>query len=167
MRALFTASLVMLCGMAEPALAQTAKLLQKYSGWSAYVTEGGGSKVCFVVAQPTEKKPKNVKRDPAYFYVSSWPGDGVKNEISVKIGYPFKAGATVTATVAGQKFTLFTKEEGAFIEKADVESKMVQALGKGGGMTIQGRSQRGTVTIDEYSLDGAKDALDRITQECP
>lgn len=153
--------------MAEPAAAQTAKFLQKFSDWSAYVSEGAGSKVCFVVSQPQAKKPKNVKRDPAYFYVSSWPGDGVKNEISVKIGYPFRAGSTATITIGGEKFTLFTKEEGAFVEKSDVESKLLAALGKGGEMSVQGRSQRGTVTTDEYSLTGAKEALDRIAQECP
>jgi hypothetical protein len=148
-----------------PALAEHAKLLQKYSDWSAYSTSGG-PKVCFAVTQPKDQKPKNVKRDPAYFYVSAWPADQVSNEISVKMGYPFKPGAMATLTVGSQKFELFTKDEGAFVEKTETENELVQALRKGSSMKIDAKSARGTPTSDTYSLSGVSDALDRIAKEC-
>lgn len=166
MRALFTASLCGCCLAAGPALADSAKLLQKFSDWSAYVSEGSASKVCFAASEPKDQKPKGAKRDAAYVYVSSWPGEGVKNEVSFKFGYPFKPGGAATVTAGGQKFTLFSKDESAFVEKPDVEAKLIEAMGGGGKMTVQGKSQRGTVTTDEYSLEGAKQALDRASQEC-
>jgi len=148
-----------------PALAENAKLLQKYSDWSAY-SASGGPKVCFAVTQPKDQKPKNVKRDPVYFYVSAWPADQVSNEISVKMGYPFKPGAMATLTVGSQKFQLFTKDEGAFVEKTETENELVQALRKGSSMKIDAKSARGTPTSDTYSLSGVSDALDRIAKEC-
>jgi hypothetical protein len=148
-----------------PALADNPTLLQKFSDWSAYGASGS-PKVCFALTQPKEMKPKNVKRDPVYFYVSAWPGDQVTNEISVKMGYPFSPGATATLTIGTQKFELFTKDEGAFIEKPETEKELVEALRKGSSMKIDAKSARGTPTSDTYSLNGVSDALDRIAKEC-
>jgi invasion protein IalB len=147
------------------ALAQTATLLEKTKDWSAYAATGT-PKVCFAVSQPKAMTPKAVKRGPIFFYVSNWPADKVATEVSVKMGYPFKPGATVKVTVGGEKFDLFTKEEGAFVEKSDLESKLVEAMKKGGKMKVEGTSIRGTATSDDYSLDGFAEALDRAAKEC-
>jgi len=151
--------------IATPVLAQEVKLLQKYNDWAAYTSEGS-PKVCFAVSQPRDSSPKNVRRGPIYFYVSHYPGDKIAGEISVKMGYPFAPGAKVTLTIGSDKFELFTKDEGAFVEKTEDEAKLVGALKAGSSMTIQGRSARGTNTSDNYSLSGTTDALDRIAKEC-
>jgi hypothetical protein len=148
----------------SPAFAQTATLLEKFKDWSAYTN--ATPKVCFAVAQPKTSNPPKVKRGPIFFYISRWPADHVDGEISVKMGYPFKEGAKVTLTAGGEKFELFTKEEGAFVEKPDQEAKLVEALKKGGKMKIEGTSMKGTKTSDEYSLDGAAEALERMAKEC-
>ena len=98
--------------------------------------------------------PKKIKRGPVYFYISRWPADGVTNEVSVKMGYPFGEGAKATLTVGTAKFDLFTKEEGAFVEKTDTETSLIEAMKKGSTMKIDGKSARGTATSDVYSLDG-------------
>jgi invasion protein IalB len=151
--------------IATPVLAQEVKLLQKYNDWAAYTSEGS-PKVCFAVSQPRDSSPKNVRRGPIYFYVSHYPGDKIAGEISVKMGYPFAPGAKVTLTIGSDKFELFTKDEGAFVEKTEDEAKLVGALKAGSSMTIQGRSARGTNTSDNYSLSGTTDALERIAKEC-
>ncbi len=163
-RAVRAASLVVVLSC-TPAFAENPSLLQKYGDWSAYGT-ASNPKVCFAVAQPKDISPKNVKRGPIYFYVSAWPDDKVANEVSVKMGYPFKPGATVTVNVGSDKFELFTKEEGAFVEKPETETALIEAMRKAPNMTVDGVSARGTKTSDTYSLSGAGDALDRIAKEC-
>ncbi len=150
---------------AAPAFAQEVKLLQKYNEWSAYTAESSG-KVCFAVAQPKDSTPKNVRRGPIYFYVSHYPTDKVSGEISLKMGYPFAPGGKVTVTIGNEKFELFTKDEGAFVETPADESKLIEAMKAGSSMTVQGRSARGTNTSDNYSLSGTSDAFARIAQEC-
>ena len=140
-------------------------LLEKYKEWSAFAA-AGTPKVCFALAQPKQSTPKGIKRGPVYFYISQWPADGVTNEVSVKMGYPFGPGAKATATVGNAKFDLFTKDEGAFVEKVDTELGLVEAMKKGSTLKIDGKSARGTATSDVYSLDGLNDALARITKEC-
>jgi invasion protein IalB len=148
-----------------PAFAQEVKLLEKYKDWSTY-TSAGSPKVCFAVSQPKDSSPKNVRRGPIYVYISHYPADKVSGEVSVKMGYPFAAGAKVTVTVGSDKFELFTKDEGAFVEKTADEAKLVAAMRAGSSMKVQGRSARGTNTSDDYSLSGISDALDRIDKEC-
>lgn len=156
----------MLAGLAAPALGQTAAFKEKHGDWSVYAFAGGAKKTCFSVAQPRSKKPKNVKRDPIYFYVSNWPKDKVTNEISVKMGYPLKLGVDATIKIGDKSFTLFTKGEGAYIEKTAVEQQVVAAMKGGATMVVQGRSTRGTLTTDEYSLTGISKALDAAAKAC-
>jgi invasion protein IalB len=151
--------------ISTPAVAQTATLLEKTKEWSAYAATGA-PKVCFAVSQPKTMTPKGIKRGPVYFYISNWPADKVANEVSVKMGYPFKPGASVKLTIGTEKFDLFTKDEGAFVEKPDVEAKLVEAMKKGGKMKVEGTSARGTATNDDYSLDGFPEALERASKEC-
>jgi len=148
-----------------PALAQEVTLLEKFKDWSAYAVTGP-AKVCFAVAKPTDSNPKKIKRGPIFFYISRWPAENVTNEISVKMGYPFAEGAKVTATIGTAKFDLFTKDEGAFVEKPDMETKIVEAMKTGNTLKIEGKSLRGTATSDVYSLNGLSDALDRAAKEC-
>jgi len=166
MNKLFWAALLMLAGLAAPALAQTATFKEKHGDWSVYVYDVGGKKTCFAVAQPRSKKPANVRRDPIYFYVSSWPKDKVTGEISVKMGYPLKPGAPAETLIAAAAFKLFTKDEGAYIEKTEDEQKLVTAMKAGTVMVVKGRSTRGTLTTDEYSLTGVSKAIDAAAQAC-
>jgi Invasion associated locus B (IalB) protein len=149
-----------------PAFTQDVTLLAKFKDWSAYAATGT-PKVCFAVAKPKDSNPKKgIKRDPIYFYISRWPADNVVNEVSVKMGYPFGSGAKATVTVGTAKFELFTKDEGAFVEKPEMETKLVEAMKGASTMKIEGKSARGTATSDIYSLEGLSDALDRAAKEC-
>ena len=70
------------------------------------------------------------------------------NEISVKMGYPFGEGAKATVTIGSTKFELFTKDEGAFVDKPETEADMIAAMKTGSTMKIDGKSARGTATSD-------------------
>ena len=150
---------------ATPVVAQEVKLLQKFNDWAAYVSQGS-PKVCFAVSQPRKSLPRNVRRGPIYLYVAEYPSDKIAGEVSVKMGYPFPPGGKVTVTIGKESFELFTKDEGAFIEKPEDEAKIVAALKAGSTMTVKGRSARGTNTTDEYSLSGTSGALEHAAKEC-
>jgi hypothetical protein len=148
------------------ALAQAPKLVSTFSDWSSYMHESDDAKICFAVSQPKDQEPKNVNRDAAYFYISAWPKDGVRTEISVKIGYPFKKGSEATVTVGDAAFKLFTQNDRAFVGDAAQELKLLEAMKKGETMQVQGTSERGTLTTDRYSLTGVTQALQAATQQC-
>lgn len=148
------------------AYAQTASPLGQFKDWGAYVADASGGKVCYALSQPKSTSPANVNRDPVYFFITSRPGQGVKNEVSVVVGYPYQESSKASAEVGSASFTLFTKDDGAWVENAAEEARLVAAMRAGATMKVKGTSQRGTETVDSYSLSGISAALDRIAQEC-
>ena len=99
-------------GASPAAAADNPTLLGAFKNWSAYTITTSGTKVCYALSQPKSTDPKNVKRDPAYFLISDWPGRKAKGEPEVVAGYPYKDGSKVTAQVGSDKFTFFTRNDG-------------------------------------------------------
>jgi len=143
-------------------------LLGQYGEWGAYAAVAAGSKVCFALARPQESKtnPPGKPRDPTYMFVASRPSENVRNEVSVTIGYAFKAGADATIEIGPAKFAMYTQSDGAWIKNAAEEGRMVEAMRKGADLVVTGTSARGTRSTDRYTLKGLSQALDRAAQEC-
>jgi invasion protein IalB len=158
--------------LAPAALAQAptagATLLGQYGDWGAYTATPGGKKVCFALAKPTTSStnPPNRPRDPAWLFVSTRPAEKVREEVSVIIGYPFKANAEATVEVGNATFAMYTQNDGAWVKNAAEEARLVEAMRKGADVTVRGESGRGTKTTDVFSLKGISQALDRTAQEC-
>jgi invasion protein IalB len=148
---------------------EQAVLLGQFGDWGAYKADPNGKEVCFALSKPTKSatNPPGRDRDPAYAFVSTRPAEKVKNEVSIIVGYPQKAGFEATATIDGSaKYAMYTQDAGAWVKNAAEESQMVQAMRKGGELVIESESSRGTKTTDTYSLKGIADALDKVTSEC-
>src|SRR5690554_6701329 len=113
-----------------PAAAQTeqAVLLGQFGDWGAYKASPDGKSVCFALSKPTsaETDPPGRNRDPAYLFVTTRPAENVKNEVSVIVGYPQKAGVEAIATIDGStKYALYTQDDGAWVKNAAEEPQMV------------------------------------------
>ena len=166
------AALAISAAAVGPAAAQSpaagAQLLGQYGDWGAYTASPGGRKVCFALAKPasSETSPPGRPRDPAWLFVSTRPTEKVKEEVSVIIGYPFKANSDASVEVGTTNFAMYTQNDGAWVKNAAEEARLVEALRKGADVTVRGESGRGTKTTDVFSLKGASQALDRATQEC-
>jgi invasion protein IalB len=164
--ALFMSSAAL--AQSKPANDAQPTLLGIYGDWGAYTALPGGKKVCFALAKPKTSKTEPVgrKRDPAYIFISTRPTEHVKNEISVIIGYPFKSSSDATAEIGATKFAMYTQNDGAWIKNVAEEARMIEAMRKGGDLTVKGTSGRGTSSTDQFSLKGLGQALDRAAQEC-
>jgi invasion protein IalB len=153
---------------AAPAGDSQPTLLGQYADWGAYTASPKGGKVCFVLSKPISSitEPAGRKREPAYIFVATRPAEKVKNELSVMIGYPFKSTSGATAEIGTAKFEMYTKNDGAWIKNVADEVRMIEAMRKGGDLTIKGTSGRAMQSTDRYSLKGLAQALDRAEQEC-
>src|SRR5262249_28788034 len=88
------------------------------------------------------------------------------NEISLVVGYPFKSSSDATAEIGTAKFAMYTLNDGAWIKNVAEEARLVEAMRKGGDLTVRGTSGRGTQSTDQYSLKGLGQALDMAEQRC-
>lgn len=153
--------------IAVTSAASAANLVKTYRDWSLFSHGEAQKKICFAASQPKESAPADSKRDPAFFYVSAWPQDGVKSEVSIRLGYPIKQGSTVVVDVGGNKFDLFAKDDKAFVADPTQELKLIDAMKRGSFMKVEATSERGTATSDNYSLMGISAALQGLATECP
>lgn len=147
------------------ALAQP-KLVETFNDWSFYSHEGPKERICFAASAPQSSDPAGGRRDSAFFYISAWPREGVRTELSVKAGYPFRKGSEATVTIGNETFKLFTHEERAFVSDQIDELKLLEAMKKGSTMVVQGVSERGTVIKDTFSLLGVSKAVTNLTTQC-
>lgn len=145
---------------------QTPTPLQQYDRWSTYTYTNTGAKVCYTVTQPTDMQPSGVNRDPVFLFITNRPKEGVRHEVSVITGYPYKEGSKTSVKIGNDSFVMYTKDQGAWVENAAEESRLIGAMRAGAEMTVIGTSRRGTVTTDTYSLKGVTAALSRIDGEC-
>jgi hypothetical protein len=138
-----------------------------FQDWGVYTSETAKGKVCYALAQPKERLPKTLNRDPGYIFVSSRPSEGVRNEVSLVLGFAAKDGGEGTALVGPTGFALVTKGNAAWMKNAAEDATFVDALRKGQGLVVKVTSKRGNESTDRYSLSGAAQALDRVKKECP
>lgn len=164
---------ILLVGFAGDASAQTPTLVGTFRDWSSYSAQRASGKECWAATQPRDAQPRTrpdgsaIDRGDIWFMVTTRPGEQVREEPSVIIGYPFAPDSKVNVTIGDQTFVLFTREDTAWVENQALESALVAAIRAGQTMVIRGVSQRGTNTTDTYSLLGATAALNSVASECP
>jgi hypothetical protein len=162
----FGLALAVLAVATTAVAAQSTTPLGQFSRWTAYTYMAGGGKVCYAVTQPTESQPKGVNRDPVYVFITNRPKEGVRHEVSVITGYPYKEGSKTEVKIGSDAFVMFTKDDGAWMQNAAEETRLINAMKAGSDMIVSGTSRRGTVTTDTYSLAGVTAALKKIDSEC-
>jgi hypothetical protein len=141
--------------------------LGQFGDWGAYTAAPGGRKICFVIAKPgsQQTKPAGRPRDQPYFFISTRPSERVKDEVSAVLGYGLKPDSA-SAAIGSSNFAMYAQNDGAWIKNAAEETRMIDAMRKGGDLVVKGMSSRGTETSDTYNLRGLSQALDRAAQEC-
>jgi hypothetical protein len=141
--------------------------LGTYGEWGAYLAQGGKDKTCYALGQPKDRQPKaKLKDTSAYIFISTRPGEGVRNEVAINLGYGTKDGSAATAEIDGDGWELVTKGTNAWVKDQGREKEFVGALRGGSKLVVKAASSKGTSTTDTYALKGLSDALARVAQEC-
>src|ERR1700722_9491441 len=71
----------------EKDAANKPALVASYGDWSVFQSQAGKSHICYTLAQPKERAPADMKRDPAYAFISERPSERVRNEVSFIMGF--------------------------------------------------------------------------------
>lgn len=169
MPAIRGASFAALSMLVLPATAYADPTVEKgetFGEWTVYADAATPHEFCFVTSEPKKSEPTSATRDAPRMYISAWPKDGVKSELSFRMGFPIKKATEGKATVAPATFTLFGSKDRAYVADATQELKLVEAMKKGSDLAVAVTSERGTVVTDTYSLAGLNSALQRVRDTC-
>ncbi len=157
---------LIVCMLPAVGVAKGPELIGEYRDWDAYEYLEGGKTVCYVASTPKDSQPQNVRHGDVYAEVTQRPDQDVADEVSVYVGYDYRTDSTVTATIDGQTFELFTEENTAWADDADADRALVEAMMRGGSMVVRGISARGTNTTYTYSLLGFTAARAAVRRAC-
>jgi|TARA_B100000902_G_scaffold275337_1_gene261112 invasion protein IalB len=142
------------------------KKIGKFKDWEAMVSSEDTGKVCFAQSSPILQAPKSNKRD-AKLFIAFRTTEKIINEVSVTAGYEFNKSNSVTAISGKNKFKFDIKEQGfAWIADTKIEFRMIKRMKKGSRIMITGYNQKGSQTIDHYSLLGFTKAYNAAKKAC-
>ncbi|RXT50911.1 hypothetical protein B6S44_22470 [Bosea sp. Tri-44] len=158
----------------KPAPAKTAAaggqgqalLLETAGKWQAFSSQQGRSKICYALSKAETRIPANLKDVEGLLFISSRPGEGVRNEISLVMNFDLKEDVEHQAIIGSDRFALVAKGQNVWLKNPAEEGRMLDALRKGAGLEIKGTSKRGNPTSDKYSLAGISQIVKRAEDAC-
>ena len=147
-------------------VAEDLKKVGKYKDWETMILVGTSGKVCFAQSKPVLQAPKNNKRD-ARLFITFRPSEKISNEISATAGYEFNKNNSVLATSGNNKFKFDIKQQGfAWMTSNKKEKIMIKVMKKGSRIMLAGYNEKGSQTIDHYSLLGFTKAYNTAKKAC-
>ena len=145
---------------------QEVKKVGKFKDWETIIITEQTEKVCFAQSVPVLQAPKSNPRE-ARMFVSFRPAEKINDEISVTGGYEFNNQNSIIATSGKSKYKFDIAQEGfAWIADNKLENKMIKTMKKGSRIMITGHNQKGSQTIDHYSLLGFTKAYNAAKTSC-
>jgi hypothetical protein len=137
-----------------------------YGDWSLLADTNAPHLFCFVTSEPKTSEPQDAARDAPRAYISAWPKDGIRGEISFRMGIGIKKNTAGTATIRRNEYNLFAAEGRVFVKDPTQELKLLDAMRKGNSLTIAIASEDGTTVTNTYSLSGLGAALQKLQNAC-
>ena len=150
------------------AIGPTPALLGRYENWGVYVGRSQSVLNCYALSKPHSSRsiPAKFERGNIFLLVSNRPAQRVNEEVSLFIGYTFKAGGEASIEIGARQFSLFTQGDKAWVRNVADERDLAEAMRSGDTLLVKGLSENGARTEDRYRLRGLKDALERSAKEC-
>ena len=159
-------SAILLMVSVSKTFAEDLKKIGKFKDWEAMVIIDTGGTVCFAQSSPVLQAPKSNKRD-AKLFVTFRPSEKITDEISASPGYEFNKSNSVTATSGKNKIKFDIMQQGfAWIADNKIEKKMIKVMKKGSRIMLTGYNEKGSQTIDHYSLLGFTKAYNSAKKAC-
>ena len=168
------------CGLALGALAlvasgavaqeQSTNRVAAKTDWSVFVEDNPTE--CWGVSTPKEVvntrdgRVVAVNRGQTLLMVFYRPSAEAKGQVAFTGGYPFASGSTVTMSISGNTYELFTEGEWAWPATTADDAKIIAAMKRGADATLVGKSSRGTQTKDTFSLLGFTAAVEDPEKRC-
>ena len=148
------------------AIAEEVKKIGKFKDWEAVVIKNDSELVCFAQSKPVLQAPKSNPRE-ARLFVSFRPNQKILDEISITAGYEFNNKNSITAKSGKYKYKFdIAQENFAWMADSKQEKKMIKTMKKGSRIMISGYNQKGSQTIDHYSLLGFTKAYGAAKKNC-
>ena len=132
-----------------------------YERWGAF--RDASPRHCFAIAEPVTR---GVGPTRPFASVATWPGDGVRNQLHVRLSRERHDGAGVTLAIGERRFELVAGSSDAWAPDARTDAAIVAAMRGGRSMSVETVGASGAPFADVYALGGAATAIDAAALGC-
>jgi len=158
--------IIFLITFANQVNAEEVKKMGTHKDWETYIVKSNSGKVCFAQSKPVLQSPKKNIRE-ARLFISFRPAENITNEISITSGYEYNNKNSILAVSGKNKYKFdIVQESFAWMTSNKLERKMIKTMQKGSRIMVTGYNQRGSQTIDHYSLLGFTKAYKATKANC-
>lgn len=134
--------------------------LGTYEGWAAF--RDPSPPRCYAIAKPVEK---HADAQP-FASIATWPKDGVRNQLHIRLSRARAANARVTLSIGERRFELKAGDADAWAPDARTDAAVVTAIRSGRSMSVETVAANGAPFADTYALKGAATAIDAAVLGC-
>tara|TARA_B100000401_G_C52150635_1_gene413936 strand:- start:52 stop:465 length:414 start_codon:yes stop_codon:yes gene_type:complete len=130
--------------------------------WSFVKTD----EYCYIgsLAVNTDLSPEKNRGD---FYVLVYKNIGTTETIvQIEAGYDYKIGEAIKVKIDKGNYPFYTTKDLPSAAWTDEDNKVIFAMKKGLELIVTGKSSRGTVTNDTYTLNGFTSAYNKLENDC-
>ena len=147
---------VLLATAAVPAGRQP---LGVFAGWGAF--RDASPARCFAIAEPVRKGASR-----PFASVASWPGEGARNQLHIRLSRPRHPRARVMLSIGERRFELTAGAVDAWAPDTQADRAIVSAMRGGRSMSVETLGTNGAPFADVYPLKGAATAIDAAALAC-
>ena len=142
------------------------KKMGTHKDWETFIIKSETGKICFAQSKPVLQAPKKDARE-ARLFISFRPGENITNEISITSGYNYNTKNSIKAISGKNKYSFdIIRENFDWITDKNFEKKMIKTMKKGSRIMVKAYNQKGSQTIDHYSLLGFTKAYKATKANC-
>lgn len=135
-----------------------------FGEWRVYTAKEGDGTVCFMVTAPQHT---TVEREGNFLSITHRPHENSYDVVSVMFGVPYHKKSRPTIEIDNHRpLEMATSDDAAFIKNEKDEKNFVQEMIKGNVARTKGKSSRGTLLRETYSLKGFAKAYALLNEKC-
>ena len=139
---------------------QQRDALGTFESWGAF--RDSSPLRCFAIAKPVERHSQS----QPFASIATWPRDGVRNQLHVRLSRARAANARVTLSIGERRFELQAGESDAWAPDPRTDAAVVAAIRSGRSMSVETLGANGAPFADTYALKGAATAIDAAALGC-
>ena len=146
--------------------AESIKKIGKFKDWEVLTIKSEGKLICYAQSKPILQSPKSNTRE-ARLFVTFRPNEKISDEISITSGYEYNKKNSIMARSGKYKYKFdISQDNFAWIANNTKEKKMIKTMKRGSRIMVTGYNQKGSQTIDHYSLLGFTKAYNSAKKSC-
>ena len=101
------------------------------------------------------------------FYILVYKNIGnPETVVQIEAGYNYKMSSDIIVNIDKGEYKFYTSEDVPTAAWTEEDSKVIFAMKKGLQLKVTGESSRGTITNDEYTLNGFTAAYNKLINDC-